>query len=199
MIDFDITIPGLEAELAKLRDWDKYVNKHFETAMKSSMITASNEIKKRTPVGASGFLRQSIGYRVETTGPGSVIGHVGSSKSEYAYYANYGRKPGKMPPIDALLLWVHRKQLAGTYAIEASAKGYHRRMGGRTTQAKQDRQVAFLIARSIGRHGTKATNFMEHGMEAAMPAILANFNKALGLIKQDLSGGPGAGAAAEVG
>ena len=188
MIAFELSIPGLEEQLAKIRNWDNYVNKRFETAMKSSMITATNEIKKRTPIGVSSGVRQSISYRIETTGPGSVIGYVGSHL-DYAYYANYGRKPGKMPPVDKLVLWVRRKQLAGTYAIKASAKGYHRRMGSKVTQYKQDRAVAFLIARAIGKHGTKETLFMEKGLEAAMPTILANFNKALDLIKLDVTHG----------
>jgi hypothetical protein len=198
MITIEITIPGLEAALAKMRNWDNYANQRFTEAMKKSVIIASNEIKKLTPIGASGTLRKSIYSTVTNAGVGSVVGRVGSSAKTYAYYANYGRKPGKMPPVDKLVLWVQRKQLAGIYSIRSSGgglQGYHRRLGSKTTQAGQDRQVAYLIARAIGKHGTKATNFMENGIKAAMPQILANFNRALDLIKSDLTkGAPGAAA-----
>jgi hypothetical protein len=58
-------------------------------------------------------------------------------------------------PIDALTGWVHRKGLAGTYSVKT-----HRRTGNKATQSVQDRQLAYLIYRSIKKYGVKAHPFL---------------------------------------
>lgn len=57
---------------------------------------------------------------------------------KYAAFVEYGRRSGKMPPIDAIEYWVRRK------------------LG---ITAKESRQVAFQIARAIARNGTKPKPF----------------------------------------
>jgi hypothetical protein len=61
----------------------------------------------------------------------------------------------KVSPIDALTGWVHRKGLAGTYSVKTQ-----RRTGNKTTQSVQDRQLAWLIWRSIKKYGVKAHPFL---------------------------------------
>jgi hypothetical protein len=65
---------------------------------------------------------------------------------KYGRYVEYGRKPGKMPPISALEPWVRLK-----------------------LKAKNPRAVAFLIARKIGAEGVKARPFMAPGAKKAEP------------------------------
>lgn len=56
-------------------------------------------------------------------------------------YVDLGRRAGKMPPVAAIADWL-------------------RRHGG-------DESMAFVVARSIGRRGTKGLHFMKRGTDAA--------------------------------
>ncbi len=193
MIAFELSIPGLEEQLAKIRNWDQYANKRFEMAMTKSVITWRNESTKLIPTGSFGETKQGMYSEVEVKGVGSVIGKVGSH-APHAYYANFGRAPGKWPPLQAIYEWVERKKIAGVYSLKSTGKGYHgyhRRLGGVETQRIENYLMAKAIQRTIGVRGTKKTapHFMEKGLEAAMPSILANFNKALDLIKLDVTHG----------
>ncbi len=57
----------------------------------------------------------------------------------YWRWIEHGRGPGKQPPLDAILEWVNKTQLQN----EAAGEGI------------TARQMAFLIARKIGREGTE--------------------------------------------
>jgi hypothetical protein len=58
--------------------------------------------------------------------------------ADYWKYVEYGRRPGKMPPIDAIEQWVKVKPVVPNA------------INGRVPDT---RQLAFLIARKIGREG----------------------------------------------
>jgi hypothetical protein len=191
MINIEISMPGLEEKLGKIRKWDSFTKQRFETAMNESVLEFRSEVLTIVKAHSSmGLLKDSFWVKVGVgSQPGSVIGKLGSS-ANYAYYANYGRGPGKPPPIQPIIDWVHRKKIAGVYSIKTSGnvfKGGHRRLGGAKRQAREDLAVAYLIKWHIAKHGTKPINFMENGLKAATPAILANFNKALDLIVEDLT------------
>lgn len=87
---------------------------------------------------------------------------VGYSAS-YAYIVEFGRKIGTMPPVSALIPWVKKKL--------------------RINDPKQQKQVAFLVARSIFRHGTKAKPFFYPAYEKVIKGISGRIinaiNKAL--------------------
>lgn len=60
---------------------------------------------------------------------------------EYWKYVEYGRRPGKMPPIDNIKEWIKVKQIIPD---------------ARTGKIPSAEQLAFLIARKIGREGMPA-------------------------------------------
>ena len=63
----------------------------------------------------------------------------------YGEPVEYGRKAGKKPPpIDAIQMWVVRKNITGTYQTKSGK-----------TRTMTDRQMAFLLARAIGKRCTK--------------------------------------------
>ena len=62
---------------------------------------------------------------------------------EYWKYAEYGRKAGKWPPITAIEDWITIRHITPY----PTAKG----------KLPTKKQLAFLIARSIGENGTKST------------------------------------------
>lgn len=120
-------------------------------------LDAEGGVIAATPVGATGHLRQSITHQV--SGSGIVIGRVYSTDVPIKVASvEHGRAPGRMPPIAPIQLWVNRK------------------LGG-------DRSVAFLVARAIGRRGTRGQRMFATGFRAAqgrLPARMAALRAAIG-------------------
>lgn len=142
-------------------------DKRIEKAMDESLLYLKGLVQENTPVNL-GLLRGGIfteqrGVGVERHG---LVSPSPATK-EYAYVQELGRKPGsRMPPVDAILLWVRRKHLGGVYSTRT-----RRRMGSKATQASQDRSVAFLIARSIGRKGTPAHHMFQKAWIAGQARV----------------------------
>lgn len=109
------------------------------------------EIVQRTPVDL-GALRASI--RLEVTGFADTLSAHISTGMQYADAVEQGRRPGrKPPPVSAILPWVQRN-ISG---------------------AEDPESAAFLIARSIGRKGTKGAHMFEEGAKAGAPRVRALF------------------------
>ena len=104
---------------------------------------------------ASGLLRNS-GRTVEQ--PDGTID--AGFYATYAYWVEYGRKAGGMPPVDVIFQWVKRKHRISKYnALRAAS-----RMTGKS-QDELARQEAWAIATWIKRHGTKAHPFLKPAYE----------------------------------
>ncbi len=116
--------------------------------MELSVAAFEQAVKIETPVNL-GTLRGSIASEITGT-PVDMTGTV-MTPSPYGWPVERGRQPGKMPPPDAIELWVIRK------------------LG---IQPPESKSVAFLIARSIGRKGTKGAAMFHKGFEAAYPHVV---------------------------
>lgn len=117
-------------------------------AMEKSLDVAQTAVAEETPVNY-GALRASVGK--QTIGsPFPFAGEV-FSPLDYASPVEFGRKPGRRPPTEAIEAWVIRKL------------GY---------KGKQARSVAFLIARAIGRRGTRGAFMFKRGFAVAEPVII---------------------------
>lgn len=126
--------------LTELRDFAK----QFPEVVKSETIRAMNlivarlekEVVERTPRGVGGGAGLAGSILGETVSMGtSITGIVGTPMS-YGEVIELGRRPGKkQPPVSALIPWV--RSILGI------------------TSVKEQKSVAFLIARSIGIHGFK--------------------------------------------
>ncbi len=183
--ELDVQIVGLDEQLKRLGDFGPLLNRHLERGMKKAVIYTASKVVPLVPVGVSGRLRNSIGSEVTVEAIGSVVGKVGSSlkDEEYPAVMEFGRTPGaRMPPPEALVRWVHLKGLAGTYSIKS-----HRRQGGKARQADEDLQVAFVVARSIGRKGIQGRRYMQHGLEAARPNIAKFFKLEMDELVKELA------------
>jgi hypothetical protein len=110
---------------------------------------------QRAGANASGELSRSLTFRIK---------HLGEAYNfqllldDYYTFVDKGRKPGKRPPIQAILKWIGSKQ------IEVSAqRGYGKnKAAGKVSLAsdlRKTRTLAFLIQRKIGLKGTKPTHF----------------------------------------
>lgn len=85
---------------------------------------------------ASGTLIDSIEVQLHSTN--TTITAV-LSVADYYWYVENGRKAGKMPPIEKILKWIEDKPVIPRE--------------GPNGKLPTERQLAFLIARKIGREG----------------------------------------------
>ena len=69
----------------------------------------------------------------------------------YWEYANDGRRPGKMPPVNVIADWVKRRNIT-PYALK----------NGKLPTTDQ---LAFAIAKKIGRDGTTGIHFLEKSID----------------------------------
>lgn len=117
-------------------------------------------------IPASGTLGDTASVEVEMNGTKLV---VSLNLEHYWRYVEYGRRPGKMPPIDNIEEWIRVKPVVPNT------------MNGKVPTS---RQLAFMIARKIGREGTKARRPLEatvysDGFESVMDAIKEEITRQL--------------------
>lgn len=91
---------------------------------------------------ASGELLNSINYKLIRKDDGFDIQ---ITSKEYLKYVDEGRRPGRMPPSTKLIPWVRSKGIK-----MSTSKG----------KKMTDQQMAFVLAKSIGKKGIKATNIL---------------------------------------
>ena len=86
---------------------------------------------------------------------------------DYWYYVDHGRKAGKMPPIGKIEEWVKVKPVTP------------RPFGKSGKRIPTPRQLAFLIARKIGREGTKGTHDLRNASDMTYDAFKARLEQAI--------------------
>lgn len=148
MLSLKIDTSALDNFVGKLEEIDNYMALEQRDALTTSLILLQDAIEGRTPVNL-GNLRGSIDHLIEGTRY-NFHGEV-FTDSIYGYPVEYGRKPGKQPPTDALEAWVVRK--LGVTRDEA-------------------RGVAYVIARAIGRKGTQGAFMFRDGFAQTQGAIV---------------------------
>ena len=78
---------------------------------------------------------------------------------DYWRWVDEGRKPGKMPPVDKIAQWIAHKGIPIRAQVKATPlKRKSKKTLSERVRSRQ-RSVAFLIARSIGKKGTRPTHF----------------------------------------
>ena len=116
---------------------------HVQAVMEEMAIAIRNEYQDnliRNDRIASGDLLNNIEYEV-TRGDFTYTIYV--KMKDYWYYVENGRKAGKWPPIQNILDWIKIKPVLP----RPNAKG----------KLHTPQQLAFLIARKIGKEGTEGT------------------------------------------
>lgn len=100
----------------------------------------------------TGNLYNATDVYFEIEGNGNQVIVVDFAPYTYWYYVEYGRKPGKYPPLSAMLSWVQSKP--ALTSPELSLK-----------------QRAFLAGRSIAEYGIYPTSFIMNGFKEAQDKV----------------------------
>jgi len=136
MSDIIVNTDDIKRLAAKYANVGPIVQQETTKGVTRSVIAIEGDAKRLAPVDR-GQLRRSLTHEVKASGR-DVVGTAGTNLL-YARFVEEGRRPGKMPPIAAIAGWASR------HGIEPDA--------------------AFLIARSIGRRGTKPRPYLKPAFE----------------------------------
>jgi hypothetical protein len=131
--------------------------KRFVELMQSDYRMKRKVGRNYTNAVASGTLEKSLAYRLKIKGKAIDISVYAKGKaSQYFLARENGRKSGKQPPVSAILEWMRLKPIK----LRDKESGKFQK----PTEALK-RQVAFLIARKIGRDGIKGWHAFDYAME----------------------------------
>lgn len=121
-------------------------------------------------INASSTLSQTATATVEMNGTKLLIS---LNLEPYWRYVEYGRRAGKMPPIDAIAKWITVKPI-----IPNPVNG----------RVPDTRQLAFLIARKIGREGIIGQKPISNiAYSDAMESLINDIKSAIvGMAKEQL-------------
>ena len=113
-----------------------------------------------------GQLYRTLSYSVKMNNTSWLIS---ISLEEYWKYIEYGRRPGKMPPLDVIEKWIKVKQILPRPLTLKSGK----------TVIPSVKQLSFLIARSIGKRGIQPRPFFKQSFEEVKREYLAKIEEAI--------------------
>lgn len=130
----------------------------------AARIVAGAKIKlKDNGSIATGMLRNSGSVRPQVDGTVDA-----GFYAEYAYWVEYGRKAGGMPPVKLIKEWVRKKHI--------------------TSNEKEIDSMAFAIARNIAANGTKAKPFLTPSYEENKSRIDEIMQKAINEVTKNFNG-----------
>ena len=112
---------------------------------------------------ATGMLRNSGSVRPQVDGTVDA-----GFYAEYAYWVEYGRKAGGMPPVKMIQEWIRKKHIAGN--------------------EKEIESMAWAVAKSIAANGTKAKPFLTPSYEENKSRIDDIIQKAINEVTDNFNG-----------
>lgn len=118
----------------------------------------NNLLKNKS--NASSSLSQSITPEVKTQQKGYNLSIM---MEDYWFYVEEGRRSGKTPPIKNIYEWIQNKREIQSKFISKS-----------TDRIAATKSLAYVIARKIGREGTRAKPFVSPALKQVTTQTLAN-------------------------
>ena len=154
-----IYVEGLDELLRKMDSLPAEMQRKCFKAMQSASLDIIADAKNNLRVNGSvvtGNLRAS--GKVQKVDDKTLdVGFFSSDSDKgYASYVEYGRKPGKMPPPDILEAWAYKKF---------------------RLSHKDARSMAWALAHSIAKKGTKARPFFEPAVESGWRKMIDKIAK----------------------
>ena len=154
-----IYVEGLDELLRKMDRLPAEMQRECFKAMQRASLDIIADAKSNLRVNGSvvtGNLRAS--GKVQKVDDKTLdVGFFSSDSDKgYASYVEYGRKPGKMPPPDILEAWAYKKF---------------------RLSHKEARSMAWALARSIAKKGTKARPYFEPAVESGWRKMIDKIAK----------------------
>lgn len=125
----------IELKFKETPNWNDSLKFAIKKGLTASSIIIMNNLKSLAPTGVSGDLRKSNEYEIKEEGK-DIFSRIFNTK-EYAPYVEFDTRP-HWPPISALKDWCRLK------------------LG--------DESLAFVIARTISKKGTKGKHFFRDAL-----------------------------------
>ena len=141
--------------LFNYRKADPMLEKETQKALNSITLAVQMNVRDEAPIGGTGLLHAGIKTSI-ATGHARVF-----SQEKYVQWVVGGRAPGTPPPVAPLLRWVKSSTKGRAFLAKLQS-------GGRKVSA---RSAAFVIARAIGKRGTKENPFFDRGIDASQATI----------------------------
>lgn len=138
---------------------------------------------------ATGQLRASGRAQAVEGDPDAVdVGFFSEgTQGGYAAYVEYGRRSGKMPPVEMLMEWL-RKKTTTSRALQSAIvhiEGRRRRRENAYTKDDLLRSAAWGLAKSIAKKGTQPHPFFTPAVEKNKKAVTDAIQEA---IRKDIDG-----------
>lgn len=127
------------------------------------LVSETQDVLMKHGKYATANLYQSVSQKVRRMAWGYMI--TCFTNANYSIYVHEDTRP-HFPPVDKIQEWVKVKKLAARYSVKSK-----KRFGGTKTQHNEDRALAWAIAKSISRKGTKGIKFFELALKQSMPII----------------------------
>jgi phage gpG-like protein len=159
----------------RLTRYPQVAEANLRRALTASLLMIEADAKRNVRQDTR-RLGGSINHEITGAYP-NLIGRVGPSV-QYGVFVEFGRKPGRMPPVNALLGWVRRHAASGSLP----------RAGANRDRILYNR--AFALARAIGRRGIPPRPFMGPAYRRNEGAITALFGRLGARVVGYLAGGP---------
>lgn len=135
-------------------DYPEIAEKELKRALDLVVRALRLALGPASPRGVTGrFATSWTATRPTKIGFASFEAEI-ENTSRHAPFVEFGRGPGKAPPVDALIQWVQLKGLAGP---------------------KNARSVAFVVARAIGRRGTPAQWVLRDTLQKEGPRLVRRY------------------------
>ena len=168
----------------------KNIKSKIEKLVEDIVLEIEKEVVnviKENDIIMDGSLRKSISSDVIDRSTSETISYLGKvfGNVNYAVFVHEGTKP-HFPPIEPIMHWVKRKGIGQQFYIKSKRAIATKRKSVRTKSgfseqkySSEVRSVAYAIAKSISRKGTRGIKFFEMALAQARPEITRRIKETL--------------------
>jgi Bacteriophage HK97-gp10, putative tail-component len=171
----------------RLARYPQITETNLTRALTASLLMIEADAKRNVTQDTR-RLAGSINHQIVGTYP-NLVGRVGPSLT-YGRFVEFGRRPGRMPPVDALMGWVRRHWNPAFIGPVQRGSLRPKRTASRNVTQNQIRSRAFALARHIALHGVRAQPFMQPAYRRNQRQIEQLFLRMGARIVAYLAGGP---------
>lgn len=173
-----ITLEGERELFLKMEYRLEGCEKAGRRGLRKGALKIVNDAKGKLKTNGSvvtGMLRASGKVQAVEGDPDAVDAGFFSqdTKGGYAYFVEYGRRAGKMPPVEMLIEWL-RKRTSKSKALRSAVnilEGRRKRREAAYTKDDLLRSAAWGLARHIAKKGTRPHPFFGPAVEENKNAV----------------------------